>query len=84
MNGRVLVANPGLLNPLQDASEIEVDGKRDGASHGRIVLAGGYANHGEPARLGFDARGRASQVRLGGMTWLPEAAVVKELAKRYD
>ena len=42
VNDRVLVANPSLPNPLLDASEIEVTGTRNGASHGRIVLAGGY------------------------------------------
>ena len=83
VNGRVLVANPSLLNPMQDASEIEVAGKRAGASHGRIVLAGGYMSHGEPARLVFDARGRPAQCWLGGTCYLPEAKVAKELARRY-
>jgi len=81
VKGRVLVANPSLVNPMQDASEIEVDGKRDGASHGRIVLAGGYMSHGEPARVVFDGRGRAAQFWLGGTCYLPEAKVAKELAR---
>ena len=83
VNGRVLVANPSLLNPMQDASEIEVAGRRDGASHGRIVLAGGYMSHGEPARLVFDARGKPKQFWLGGTQFLREAKVAKELARRY-
>jgi len=83
VHGRVLVANPGLANPMQDASEIEVDGKRGDASHGRIVLAGGYMSHGEPARLVFDARGKPAQFWLGGTCYLPEAKVAKELTQRY-
>ena len=83
VNGRVLVANPALLNPLQDASEVEVAGRRDGASHGRIVLAGGYMSHGEPARVVFDARGKPSQFWLGGTCYLPEAKIAKELLQRY-
>ncbi|MEP7299063.1 MAG: serine hydrolase domain-containing protein [Burkholderiales bacterium] len=81
VDGRVLVANPALLNPMQDASEIEVAGKRDRASHGRIVLAGGYMSHGEPARLVLDARGKPSQFWLGGTCCLPEHKVAKELAR---
>ena len=84
VNGRVLVANPSLLNPLLDASEIEVTGLRSGASHGRIVLAGGYMSHGEPARIEFDARGRPARLWLAGTRYLPEAKVAKELARRYE
>ncbi len=83
VNGRVLVANPSLPNPMLDASEIDVAGKRAGASHGRVVLAGGYMSHGEPARLVFDARGKPAQFWLGGTCYLPEAKVAKELTQRY-
>ena len=81
VTGRVLVANPALLNPMLDASEIEVTAKRDGASRGRIVLAGGYMNHGEPAQLNVDKRGKAVSLRLGGTTYLPEAKIAKELSQ---
>jgi hypothetical protein len=60
-----------------------VAGRRDGASHGRIVLAGGYMSHGEPARVVFDARGKPSQFWLGGTCYLPEAKIAKELLQRY-
>jgi CubicO group peptidase (beta-lactamase class C family) len=50
---RVLVTNPAFWNPMMDASEIEVLDE----DHGRIVLAGGYGSHGEPARLVRDAGG---------------------------
>jgi D-alanyl-D-alanine carboxypeptidase len=84
MNGKVLVANPALPNPLLDASEIEVVGRdRSGASQGRIVLAGGFASHGEPARLQRDARGKAAEFWLGGTKLLPEAKAAKELAAKY-
>lgn len=85
MNGKVLVANPALPNPLLDASEIEVEGRdRSGASQGRIALAGGFASHGEPARLQRDARGKAAAFWLGGTKLLPEAKAAKELAAKYE
>jgi D-alanyl-D-alanine carboxypeptidase len=59
---RVLVARPDFLNPLLDASEIEVHGR----DRGRIALAGGYASHGEPARLIRNRRGTIVEVQLGG------------------
>ncbi|MCZ4314285.1 serine hydrolase [Comamonadaceae bacterium G21597-S1] len=80
----VLVANPALANPLQDASEItpgSVD--RDGTAHGSIRLANGFANHGESVRLERDARQRATTLWLGGNPLLPEAAARRELARRY-
>ena len=81
---RVLVANPGLLNPTLDASEVEVEARqREGSVYGRIALAGGFAHHGEPARLEFDARRRPKALWLGGTRLLPEAAYVRELSKRY-
>jgi D-alanyl-D-alanine carboxypeptidase len=81
---RVLVANPSLANPLLDASEI-VPGRRDrdGSLHGLIATAPGLMSHGEPARLEHDARGRARAFVLGGMRLLPEAALSRELERRY-
>ena len=81
---RVLVANPALANPLQDASEItpsRVD--RDGTAHGTITLANGYANHGEPARLEHDSQGRPLAVWLGGNRLVTETAARRELTRRY-
>ena len=81
---RVLVANPSLANPLTDAMQITVDGKgRDGALHGRITLANGYASHGEPAALTLDANGRATSLKLAGATLGTEAAALRELRARY-
>lgn len=75
----VLLCGPGMFNPMMDAAEIAVTG--DDA--GTIRLAGGFANHGEGARLVRGADGRVSEVRLGGTRLLPEAAVAAELAERY-
>jgi D-alanyl-D-alanine carboxypeptidase len=84
VSGKVLVANPALPNPLLDASEIEIEGRdRGGAAHGRITLAGGFASHGEPARLHRDARGRAAEFWLGGTKLLPEAKAARELGAKY-
>jgi D-alanyl-D-alanine carboxypeptidase len=84
MGDKVLVANPLAANPVQDASEIEVaGGRRDGVATGRIALAGGYANHGEPVRLVFDGRGKAKEFWFSGTKLLAQAKVEKELSARY-
>jgi len=44
---KVFVATPVFFNPFMDASELAVAGR----DRGRIALAGGFANHGEQARL---------------------------------
>ncbi len=75
---RVLVATPSLFNPVMDAAEIEATG-----DEGRVVLATGYAGHGEPARLIRDAEGRVAAVELGSMRMVPEAELSAELAARY-
>lgn len=84
MSDRVLVANPLLGNPVQDASEIEVTGRRERVATGRIALAGGFANHGEPVRLVFDERGKAKEFWLAGGKLLPQAQVERELFARYE
>lgn len=84
---RVLVANPLLPNPLQDATQLEVMGaaavEPGAALQGRIALAGGFGNHGEPARLERDARGRAQALWLAGTRLQSEARAVQELSRRY-
>lgn len=82
---QVLVLNPTLANPLLDAGVVgELRRDRAGVLHGRIVLANGYASHGEPASLRFDTQGRPQQLQLAGSRLLPEAATAQELAQRYD
>lgn len=75
---KVLLATPGLVNPVLDASEIEVAG----ADHGRVVLGGGFAQHGEPVRLDRDARGRIVRLWHGGALLEPEAATRRALLAR--
>ena len=77
---KVLVALPGFLNPFMDASEIEVTGR----DRGKIVLASGVANHGEPVRLERDGRGRAHALWLAGNKLLSERQVIRELTRRYE
>ncbi len=75
---RVLLANPGLANPMQDATEIEVTA----TDRGHVTLGGGFANHGEPVRIERDGRGRAKSLWHGGMRLETEAAVRTALVKR--
>jgi CubicO group peptidase (beta-lactamase class C family) len=79
LGNRVLVARPDFFNPFLDASEIAVRSP----SEGRIVLAPGYASHGEPARLVLDRRGAIVEVQLGGTRYRAEAGVAREMASRY-
>jgi D-alanyl-D-alanine carboxypeptidase len=80
MGGRVLVAAPVLPNPVMDATEIAVSGKDEG----QMVLAPGFAHHGEGARRIRGKDGAVEEVWLGGTRFLPQAAVVAELQDRYD
>lgn len=72
---RVLLANPGLANPVQDASEIEVTA----TDRGHVALGGSFASHGEPVRIERDARGRIRRVWHGGMPLVLEAEAAKAL-----
>lgn len=80
MSSKVLVATPEWFMPLLDASELAVT-TRD---RGRVALAAGFANHGEPARLVRNKRGKVSEVWLGGGRLVPEAKFVHEIGARYD
>jgi CubicO group peptidase (beta-lactamase class C family) len=79
MGNKVLVARPDFFNPLLDASEIAVQSR----SAGRIALAGGYASHGEPARLVRNRRNQVVEVQLGGTRLRAERKVAREMARRY-
>ena len=84
LGGLVFVANPGLSNPLLDAPQLQPEAGVEAATlHGRFVQAGGFASHGETARLVQDARGRAQALWLGGTRLQTEAQAAKELARRY-
>lgn len=75
----VLVANPQLLNPFMDASEIEVTG-RDG---GRISQAAGFQSFGQAVRRVRNKRGVVSDIWLGGGNLKRANALAAELERRY-
>lgn len=79
MRDHVVVASPGLINPFLDASEIAVTAP----DQGTIRLAGGYASHGEGARLVRDRQGRVREVWIGGTKFVAEARAKAELKRRY-
>jgi hypothetical protein len=79
MGDKVLVARPDLFNPFLDASEVAVREK----GMGQITLAGGYASHGEPARLLRNRRNQVIEVQLGGTRFRAERRVAREMAARY-
>jgi D-alanyl-D-alanine carboxypeptidase len=80
MEDKVLVANPALLNPLQDATELAIDGP----AQGRIALAGGFGSHGEAVRMERSAGGAPTAFWLGGTRLRSEAVIARELTARYD
>lgn len=80
MGRKVLVARPGDFNPFADANELAVSGNDDGL----IKLAGGFENQGETARLVRNSRGAILEVWLGGVKFLPEARVVKEMTASFE
>jgi CubicO group peptidase (beta-lactamase class C family) len=79
MGSKVLVAQPALANPLQDASEIELEGR----GRGRIALADGYGNQGEEARIVQGRGGKVRELWLGGSCYLPEGPLAAEMKRRY-
>jgi D-alanyl-D-alanine carboxypeptidase len=79
MGSKVLVAQPALANPLQDASEIEIEGR----GRGRIALADGYGNQGEEARIVQGRGGKVRELWLGGSRYLPEGPLAAEMKRRY-
>lgn len=77
---KVFVATPVLFNPFTDAAEILATAR----DRGRIALAGGFASHGEEARLLRGGRRRVTGVWLGGTKLLPETKLAREMSARYD
>jgi CubicO group peptidase (beta-lactamase class C family) len=76
VGAKVLVANPALLMPFAEASEIAVSDP----DHGTIVVANGFGSHGETVERRRGSDGRASELRLAGSTLVPEERVAAELA----
>jgi CubicO group peptidase (beta-lactamase class C family) len=77
---RLIAATPGQANPFADASEIELTGR----DRGRIVLAGGFANHGEEVRRVRGRGGRTTELWLAGTKLVDEAKLAAEMTARYE
>jgi CubicO group peptidase (beta-lactamase class C family) len=77
---RVLAAMPALPNPFLDASEIVMSGR----DRGRIALAGGFANHGEPVRRVRDPDGKIGELWLAGAKMVGESELAHEMEARYE
>ena len=75
----VLAANPQLLNPFMDASEIEVTGR----DTGWISLAAGLQSHGQAVRRVRNKRGAVSEIWLAGSNLKRENALAAEIERRY-
>jgi len=80
MGNQVIVANPHLINPFLDATEIEITGR----DRGRIASAPGYASHGEPVRRSRDKAGTVTDVWLGGIQRKPEKILAAKVTRKYS
>ncbi|WP_237151655.1 serine hydrolase domain-containing protein [Oryzibacter oryziterrae] len=72
MGNRVLVADPAGFEPFALAAELEIHD----ATSGRVAKAAPYDNHGEPVARQLGADGKASLLRLGGMTLKPQSPLL--------
>lgn len=75
----VMAANPQLLNPFMDATEIEVTGR----DTGRISLATGFGSHGQSVRRMRSKAGTITDIWLAGGNLKREKALVAEMERRY-
>jgi D-alanyl-D-alanine carboxypeptidase len=77
---KVLIAAPGLANPVLKVTEVTVSA----ADEGRISQAGGFGNFGEPVRLIRGDDGRVASLQLAGTRLVREADLAAELVGRYE
>ncbi len=77
---KVLLAAPGLANPVLKVAEITVSGPDDG----RITEAGGFGAFGEPVRLIRGDDGEVAAVQVAGTLMVREADLAAELTGRYE
>ena len=75
----MIAANPHLLNPFLDATEIEVTGR----DTGRISLAIGSGSHGQAVRRIRNKAGAVSDIWLAGANLKPEKTLASEMERRY-
>jgi CubicO group peptidase (beta-lactamase class C family) len=76
---RVVLASPGLINPVLKMPELTATG----VDAGQITYAGGFGSFGEPAALIRDAGGTVIEVRIAGSRLVPERDLAAELVGRY-
>jgi CubicO group peptidase (beta-lactamase class C family) len=76
---KVLVASPGLINPLADAGELEITGR----TTGRIALAAGFGSHGEPVRCARTKSGKLTELKIAGTKFLSADKMAREMEARY-
>ncbi len=77
---KVIMASPGLANPVLRAGELTVTGP----DQATISQAGAFASFGEPARLVRGADGAVAEVHIAGGRSVSEAALAAELVARYE
>ena len=79
MGKQVLTANPHMIAPFTDATEIEVTGR----DKGRITAAPGYASFGQTVRRSRSKSGKVTDIWLGGVHAKPERMLAGEIERRY-
>jgi CubicO group peptidase (beta-lactamase class C family) len=79
MGDKVIIGNPALANPFEDAGEISLAGR----DRGRISLSSGFSSLGEEVHLLRDGRGKPVKLRLGGGDGEREAKLAADMEKRY-
>jgi hypothetical protein len=80
IGNRVIAASPALLNPLLDATEIEVTGR----DAGRVVLAPGFRSYGEAVRRTRSKGGTITDIWIAGGHLTREKAIAAEIERRYS
>ncbi|HEX4195926.1 MAG TPA: serine hydrolase domain-containing protein [Caulobacteraceae bacterium] len=76
---KVLLASPGLMNPVLKVGELTLTGPDEA----RISQSSAFGNFGEPARLLRGADGAIREVQLAGGRLVAEAALVEEINAKY-
>ena len=79
MGNRVIAALPAALNPLLDATEIEITGR----DAGRIVVAPGFRSYGEAVRRIRNQAGTITDIWIAGGHLIREKAMAAEIERRY-
>ena len=79
IGNRVIAALPAALNPLLDATEIEITGR----DAGKIVLAPGFRSYGEAVRRVRNKAGTITDIWIAGGHLTREKAMAAEIERRY-